>query len=161
MEAGQKQGRGVDETWASRTLLSDLHPHPHTRMIHPLRRHWYKSAFLPLCFSPTRPRSIGRLLRNCIARQRDTAGQRLAERGCIEEGRTATQPRHNLDAAAARSRPPLPVRDPHDVIPEMRSPLPISGERWLQCNDGSLHLYTSDLSTTLPPDLGTYTFTYI
>ena len=26
---------------------------------------------------------------------------------------------------------------------------------------GSLHLYTSDLGTTLPPDLGTYTFTYI
>ena len=28
-------------------------------------------------------------------------------------------------------------------------------------NKGSLHLYTSDLGTTLPPDLGTYTFTYI
>ena len=27
--------------------------------------------------------------------------------------------------------------------------------------DGSLYLYTSDLGTTLPPDLGTYTFTYI
>ena len=26
--------------------------------------------------------------------------------------------------------------------------------------DGSLYLYTSDLGTTLPPDLGTYTFTY-
>ena len=26
---------------------------------------------------------------------------------------------------------------------------------------GSLYLYTSDLGTTLPPDLGTYTFTYI
>ena len=29
------------------------------------------------------------------------------------------------------------------------------------CCVGSLHLYTSDLGTTLPPDLGTYTFTYI
>ena len=28
-------------------------------------------------------------------------------------------------------------------------------------NIGSLYLYTSDLGTTLPPDLGTYTFTYI
>ena len=28
-------------------------------------------------------------------------------------------------------------------------------------SNGSLYLYTSDLGTTLPPDLGTYTFTYI
>ena len=28
-------------------------------------------------------------------------------------------------------------------------------------SNGSLNLYTSDLGTTLPPDLSTYTFTYI